>query len=260
MKKSPYFIALAVALAATPSAMSQTTYAKVKFRLTESYTAPDLRARDGDGDKIKDADRVFSNSYETHSSSKSVFTEEYGSKLTKFKITNKQILEALVEAGEIPTISGWSLVSIESEGGYLAATNGSEYVSISDYIDISDEMGYAETWREKNVTTERESGVSNKYSSKGKGKQRVSIDFELSDSFGRLYGVANWSAKYKEEYDTWISGSSKIKSISGYRINRNETSGDTSETSDFNEPSVIEGYISSSRAKVLEFEAMVKPS
>lgn len=229
---------------AVPSETIPITVAKVKFKLTESYTAPALMAKDEMGKKIKDVDRVYSNSFQTQGSTKFVSTTEYGSKLNKLKISNKQILEALQEAGEIPSISGWSIVVIEGEDRYLAVTDEKEYIDISNYITISDKDGYAETFNEKSVHTVNESGYAGKITSSGKGKQLVAVAFELADSSGMLNGVANWSVKYKADYDTWISGSSSIKSLSGYFRYEGDTSEDDS--------TVIEGSISTSKAKVLE--------
>jgi len=232
------------------------TVAKVTFKLTESATSPGLPARDEDGRRIRGAEPVFENEYSKKTPTKNIDTYEYGSKINKSKIGNKEILEALREAGAIPEISGWSIVLIGGQGSYLAATNGTVYINISNYIDIDDQTGGAEAAKTKEVTTNTEDSETTKFTGKRNGKQRVSVSFNFPDSNSMLAGVSHWSETWKmfgsgeEAYGRWIPGSSKIDSISGYIFTNNSDKFSSSRESD--DANLIEGSISTSRAKLEE--------
>lgn len=271
MKTTQYMLALALAVAPS-AAFADSSAAKATFTLTETKTDPALQKKDSAGKPIKGGEFVYENEYSVETTSKSVSTYEYGSKMKVSKISNKEILEALVRAAVIPAITGWSIVFVESDddesdvesdedGASFAVTDGTEYKLLDDYISI-ELGGESETSNRKSVTTTTSVGIemieTQKETESSNGKALIFIGFDVDDIDVNLSGIASWSGMLKslgkgdEAYTQWIGGPIKISAISGER-NYPEVEGDSeSSYTELNEDTVIEGSISTATAKPIE--------
>ncbi len=198
---------------------------------------------------------------------------EFVSKTTKYRISNKEILERFVAKGLISTITGWSIKAVfpafsPEEGGsppaiYLVNTSAPKPIYIGEYFDFD---GIANTRAVKYATTEtfkydsagEEAGSTLKVTGGISEKETVSVKFSLGDEFDiKFRGIWNSSASVKtingENY--FLPGNGSLTNIAG-RLTTDD-SDDDDDHDDDDDASVIDGSWSISGAKVLpDIEAL----
>jgi hypothetical protein len=171
------------------------------------------------------------------------------------RISNKEILEALVEAEVITSITGYSIsfyMDEESDDGgvFHLVKAGSPAINIGQYLYISDEGASAENETERSVITTNTStdASSERYTRTAKGKTVVDLRFVTSNVNVEMSGVANWSDTYRvikngpEQRGIFMPGAASVTSIVG------ESLGDPEDEED---DSLLEGRISMSAGAVL---------
>lgn len=188
-------------------------------------------------------------------------TEEI-SKVLKFKISNKEILEMLVAEGVIKSISGWSFKMVvpanapESEGGgespcfYIAKT-GEAPIYLGEYFEVWD-YASAESYKRQAVekfkydslgndagSTHKQSGSISSTTaayatfSTENGRVRDEALLQINGLWQSSVALRQIGGKESQDY-RWIQGSSKLYNISGDLLSYDKATG--RETS-----SVVEG-------------------
>ncbi|MFY7816757.1 MAG: hypothetical protein ACOVRB_00175 [Akkermansiaceae bacterium] len=230
------------------------TAQNVTFALVDTYAAPALIAKNSDGTTAKDEnDKPYLSYYNEYtqqpSANRTVSTYEYSSKMVASKISNREILEELVEQGVIQTIIGYSIVFVYSQeqetGSFVLRKKNEQDEDISSIIQLGDTLASAAAESGKEVTTTVSSGngdptETSVASGKASGKDVFQMKLGEQISFT---GVFAWSDTLKtfkdketdETYTLWIPGASKVTGING--------AGPSDEDG---ESSVIEGGVSMS--------------
>lgn len=256
MNLSKITIALA-ALTAGTSAFAGGTVANLTLKLTEHLTDPALLRKDENGKVVTPKEPTFENQYSVGNESKSVSTYEYGSKITTYKISNKEFLEALVEeVGLISEIKGWAVVLLESEGEVktFIEKKGVPPINVSQYLYYLWEDAGAEQESYKSVTTDTYKGEDYITTQKETGKFKASYLVGVKGNFPSteidLQGVYNESATLKtigkgeDQYTQWVPGGRNVTNISG--------SLDFQEEGDEGGNSVVMGSISAAAGKLVD--------
>lgn len=176
----------------------------VTFALTDTYSAPSILAKDQTGKPLKGEDGkpyfVYEQSYSTTRGTVVTTTQESGSRMVTERISNKQILEALVEAGVITDITGYSiaLYTNDNEGGvaFHLVKAGSSAINISEYLypDSETSGGEAVTSSAMRVvatSSSSESVIRN--TSTETSKEGVSILFKTPQVDVKMYGILNFT-------------------------------------------------------------------
>jgi hypothetical protein len=220
---------LAVGTTASAQSSGLGTVANLTIKLTEHYTDPALLLKDESGKVVPGKIPTYENEFSVESSSKGVSTYEYGSKITAYKISNKEFLEALKdEAGVISDIKGWSVVVVEIDGENTTfiTKKGATPINVSQYLYYVWEGAGAEQEAYKSVTTENYSNdtSSEKKTGSFKAKYLVGVKAEFPTSLIELQGVYDESASLKvfgkgdEQYTQWIPGARSVNNVSGSLI------------------------------------------
>jgi hypothetical protein len=259
MNLSKITIALA-ALAAGTSVYAQEesgkgTVANLTLKLTEYLTDPALLKKDEDGKFLPGKIPTFENEFTVESASKSVSTYEYGSKITTYKISNKEFLEGLKdEVGLITDIRGWAVVVVERDGENTTfiTKKGANPINVSQYLYYVTEEAGAEQASYKSVTTENFSNdtSSEKETGSFKAKYLVGVKGNFPSTEIDLQGVYSESetlktfGKGEDQYTQWIPGARSITNISG--------SLDFEEEGDEGDTSVVMGSISAAAGKQID--------
>lgn len=263
--KSPKIQLLCLATVMLPYAVSaqvdtsQAISQAVTFTLTETYTAPGLLEKDGEGKLVKDENNKtipdYWNEYtvETYKGEdlvKSVSTEEWAAKMGTAKISNKEILEELKSDGVIQSITGYAISYIDiddgaSDGGFYLTKKGAEPISIDQYLDIgryNSSYAVGGTWKRvltddyvKETYTESETGSE-------KSKESITINFTVPRFSAQIAGIGSFGSAVKtfgkgeDAYTQTIPAAGKISSVSGGLTYAEEL--------DVEDVSVLEGNIS----------------
>jgi hypothetical protein len=240
--KNNTLLATCIAAAITPmlshAQQFNATQQSVTFALIETYEAPALQAKGPDGKVLKgeEAGLVYENefsvdNYKGDEIVKSVSTFEGGTKMGTFKISNREILQQLVDDNVIDAITGYSIVVVKTEDGeyeeltFCLSKKGEQLAPISsDYISVSYGVWVGNN-AYKSVTTydyvnETETTVE---TGKGNGKDLVFVEMNVFDSEIYFGGVLAWvdtlktltDGISKENYTLWIPSNGKINAISG---------------------------------------------
>jgi hypothetical protein len=132
-KAKTYCCIVALALVMLPvTAFAQEAFiSKVNINLTVTSTVPALAERDADGKKVKPRTMVFENEYENN---KGIFYEA-GSKMQKSKISNKEILQWLVNENIINAVKGHKIATIGEM--LVVVTPGGDIIPIDEHIGFS---------------------------------------------------------------------------------------------------------------------------
>jgi hypothetical protein len=229
-----------------------TTAQDVKFALTESTTIAGLAEKDSTGKVVKGAPATYYNEYNIAKGSTLTNVEEYGSKVQVSKISNKEILEALVEEEVISSIAGWSIVKagnsmnsarMSSDGFYLTK-KGAQPINISEYIQLYYAGADAVTANAKTTYVNSKEKVAiqeaTNYASVEIGKSLVGVQLNFNGMNAQLQGVHSWGQSSLEKYTNPIPGAGSISALSG-RVNYS----DTTITRDLDSSaSLLEGSIS----------------
>ncbi len=264
MKTTPCILALAIAAvpygAFAHEAPGLASVSPATFVITETRTTPGLPDKDASGIVIKGADLVYENEFTVDTPAKTTDTYEYGSKAIAAKISNKEILTALLEAGAIPSesIIGWSIViaNNQEEAPKFAITDGTQYILLDEYMEIeaSESTPSAETSSQKQVTTTVQGDpdiVTTVETQSNSGKSFIALDFHFNETEVNMSAIASWSNMLKlfgkgaESFTHLIDGPIKISSISGYAYD-----------SESDEYTVIEGAISTAAAKLVNLDSL----
>lgn len=207
-----------VAIILFTPAQANTSVSGMIFKITQTYTVPALTPKDSEGNKSLGEDPVYENEYSKATNEGELQIYEYRSKMSTFKVTNKVILEALVEAGVIDLIAGWSIVFIDThDDAYLALQRGNETISLQGIIDF-DVDAFAEQFKESEILGD------GYYKANGSGKYKatVEIDVELEGGEIEMQGILSSSEKLRKfgkGDDTsyvWLANRRKVTSISGH--------------------------------------------
>lgn len=230
-KASLTIVSLAAALGMSAPTYGQVTVSQnVTFALVETYTAPALAAKDESGIAVRGADLVESNSFSvTNARGVTTSTEEYGTKMVTFRISNKEILEDLVEQGVIENITGYAIQLIGSpdEEGYIdskfyVVKRGETPIDISEYF--SAESGAeAENYNYRSVkvytpSTETETTT---VTGKSSGKELIQLHYSASVGSLEIEGIASWVETYRlvgtdpDQVSFWLPGAGTVTSIVG---------------------------------------------
>lgn len=262
MKLKKMILALAALTAGTSAYGDESdrgTVANLTLKLTEYLTDSALFLKNDAGKLVLDEGKkkilTDENFYSVESASKIVSTFEYGSKITTYKISNKQFLEALrEEEGLIPDIKGWAVVVVQSEEdpSLFITKKGEDPIDVSQYLRLLFLDASAEKVSYKSVETQVISTENSTETETGsfQGKFLVGIKSGFSSSSLELQGVYDESAilrtfgKGDEKYTQWMHGRRSVNSITG-----SLKFDDESESDDAQDPSVITGSISIAAGK-----------
>jgi hypothetical protein len=129
-KAKTYWCIVALALVMLPvTAFAREAFiSKVNINLTVTSTVPALAERDAEGKTVKPRSVVFENEYENN---KGIFYEA-GSKMQKSKISNKEILQWLVNENVIDAVKGHKIATVGET--LVVVTPGGDIIPISEYI------------------------------------------------------------------------------------------------------------------------------
>lgn len=209
------------------------TESSVIITMTEHYESAGTTAKDQSGKPIRGGEAVYENEWDKYDKNENLIQEnyEYVSKIDKYKISNKELLEAFQEDGVIPEIAGWSLkivevaANIESEDGprFFLRKTGVPPIDVSSYFQLE---GYADAEAAKQNAT-----VNYKYDSEGvetsraltvtgTAASRSSLELtigEIDNTMIRLYAIADTTSKVSKlgtEFFEFFQGG-KLVNISG---------------------------------------------
>jgi hypothetical protein len=130
----------------TVSAQAQgvTFSQRATIALTMSETAPALDEKDETGKKTGNSNPVYFNEYTTTKNRTTVDVEESGSKIVRSRMSNREILEMLVELDVISSIRGWSIIyltpgiyetsSTPRAIGFYIVKAGANPINISEFL------------------------------------------------------------------------------------------------------------------------------
>ena len=243
----------------------------VTLVFSETYTNANLKPRDEDG-KIYNDDLVYENEWytEKYNSNDDLVEEsenyEYGAKQITVKISNKELLVALVDESYISEpISGWSVKFVtsgeesdSSSGRFYAVKSGFDPVDLSEIISTSGD-GYAdseaEKWSSKTTYKYTSDGdytatLSQSWSISSKFMTNLEIEFSFFDSYLHLDGIFNesWALKSfgkgEDQYFQFAPGAAKFDNGSGTIHFEDE------DEVEWQDPSVIKGFINFSAGKL----------
>jgi len=232
------------------------TVGNMTIRLVEQFTDPSLPAKDKHGRIITPRFLTYENFFSTSNNNRRVETYEYGSKITTFRISNKEFLEVLVEEGVIPEIRGWAVVVVEAddEFGIFIEKRGERPIDVSEFLIISGHQSEAEAFQENyrfvstevfssGVVTERETGNFRAFALVDVSFQAVDVEMELQGMLLetqtlRTFGMGDG------RYTQWIPGARNINNITGW------LSFDDGWDDEF--PSVITGSISAAAGRQVD--------
>lgn len=235
----------------------------VKFALTESMTVAGLAQKDSTGKPIKGAPATYSNEYSVTKRGKTTQVEEYGTKILTAKISNKEILEALVEEGVISSISDWSIVNVGSgkgvgrtyiRSGLYLSKKGVEPINVSEYISIY--HAGAEAVASNTIATNTYSGAKDSVSTTeefagvANGKTLVSVELNFSGMDAQMQGVQSWAQSSLNRYANPLQGAGSIDALTG-GVSYYESSPTTRVTEGYD--SLLEGSISLSASMPFVF-------
>ncbi len=246
--------ALTAMLAA--SSLYAGSVASVTLRLTESTTAEALLAKDENGKALPAKVPVFENDFSVVTSSQSVTTYEYGSKIVTYKISNKEFLEALRdEIGLIDDIAGWSLVFLtegDQAGVAYISKKGATAIDVSQYLYgvTGDEIAIQDTY--KYVLTEvfNPEKITLKETGAYKSKELIAVTAEFPSSTLIVYGTLESSGRLQTfgtgelQYSEYIPGAGNMKNLAG-----------TAEFENGDETTIVEGSISVAAGKIVNLAA-----
>ncbi|MFM2170538.1 MAG: hypothetical protein RI957_767 [Verrucomicrobiota bacterium] len=264
MKKCITHLSVLAALGFGATAYSQISVSQnVTIALVETTSEASLPAKDQAGALIPGAEPVEYNSYSvTNNNGQTTTTEEGGTKMVATRISNKEVLQDLVEAGVIDSIVGYSIQLIGSpdEDGYVdsrfhVVKRGEAPIDISEYLyadSYDDEVSFdAETYSYRRVEVDQPARVTE--TGKAAGKEAIVIAYVSPSTVIQLHGVANWSESIRtvgtapNQVAVWVPGSASVTSILGGAVVEviDEQNGNTTEG-----VSLIEGRFSVSAGLV----------
>jgi hypothetical protein len=255
------------------------TECNLVLNMTESLTAPGLVLKNELGVPVKPAEPAYENEWSREDANGNIIQEnyEYATKATAYKLSNRELLEILVDEGVITEITGWSLKAVlpafppddENDSHphiYIVrkpVTGPQQTIYIGDYFDFDDHAA-AETIKYAAVATYRYDAqgeeIGSSYNETGliSSKIQVDVEFDTSDDDEDveeiemdLCGIWNTTAQLRKfingelaEPDfLFVPGNGSLTNISGKLQFSNDV--------DDYAPSVIEGSMLFSGAKVL---------
>lgn len=205
----------------------------VTFAITETFSAPALPAKNENGAIVANSPLVFENEFSITRSSVTTSTHEYGSKMFTARISNREILLALVDEKVIDNITGYSLAFVSSvsangidDGKLMCVHRTRPSVDVSAYISFDSELeGEATTNITTKITTENSTTAtsSNRISGSLSRRERIEISFfKIDDSEHRvLLGLNNSTERTHTALvsgtsrTVFVPGTSSITNISG---------------------------------------------
>lgn len=265
MHPLPSIAVCSAVLGMASSAYSQITVSQnVTIALVESYTAPALPAKNQSGVAIAGAEPVDFNSFSVTSRGITTNTEESGTKIVTVRISNKQVLEDLVDVGVIPSITGYSiqLIGTPDESGYVDSRfhlvkRGETPIDISEYLFVGDGGASAENYSYRSVQVVEPARTT--VTGKANGKGLISLTYESSNSTLDMQGVATWSETLRNvgtapnQVAVWMPGSASVTGITGSLAVPSEQPAESEvveDVEDDEDDSVLEGRFSVSAGVV----------
>jgi hypothetical protein len=242
------------ALAIGSSAFAQ-TISTVNLRLTESTTGTGLFAKDETGRTLRERLPTFENEYSRVNTRQDVYTYEYGSKVVKYKLSNKEFLEFIRDdVGLIDDIRGWAVVflTVGDISGIAYITKRGEtpidvsehlYATVDEPIAIQDSYKYVLTTTLS--TNERKLRETGSY----KSKELISVTAEFPSVIYNVYGTVESSGRLKTygtgelQYSEYAPGTQNMKNLAGTAVYEN---GD--------DPGVVDGTISAATGKDVDLD------
>jgi hypothetical protein len=243
------------------------TASNVILSMTEYSEAPGTIAKDQTGKPIRNGESVYSNEWSKSDSNSKLLQSnyEYASKIEKYKISNRELLEAFKEEGVITDITGWSIKIVEtaydgeSDTGprFFLTKIGVPSVDVSRYFALEGSAD-AETAKRSEITTYKYNSegaeISNVRIETGTSASRSSLQItigEIDNSTLRLFAIADTTSKVTKlgntYYDFFQGG--KLGNISG----------GLTHTLDEGPPSVIDGTWTFSAPTVIPNLSSVYP-
>lgn len=243
----------------------------VTIAFTETITAPSLKPRDEAG-KILTGELVGENAWSAatyNANNKPLVVTgnyEYGTKQVIFKISNKELLQKLIDEGDIPgPITGWALKFVNqgetpqsAAGRFYAVKAGLAPVELSGIVEIGGDGGAATVAVKSSLkTTHQYAPEGTELDGSPTETETVSytanflfnawIEIAFSDRSLRLNGILSeaWSLKSfgtgAGKYWQFVPGAAKLDSGSGTMHFAGDEPGDSS--------SVMKGTISLAAGK-----------
>jgi hypothetical protein len=262
------------------------TECNLVLNMTESVTDPGLVLKNELGVAVKPPQPVYENEWSREDASGNVIQEnyEYATKTTSYKLSNRELLEILVDEGVITEITGWSLKAVfpafrPDDGDsrpyvYIVRKPKDapeQAIYIGEYFDF-DRHASAKTSKYATVTAHRYDSqgglISSSYNETGSisSKRLVKVEFETDDDEEDperidmdLRGIWNTSAQLRkflagelsEPAFLFVPGNGSFTAISGRLRYGNDD--------DDSNSSVIEGSWSFNGAKVLPDISILYP-
>jgi hypothetical protein len=232
---------------------SQYSYARLAtFALVESYTVPALPEKDSSGRVIPRVDPVFENTFTITTTTTRTTTVEVGAKPELFRISNKEMLEALREERVVTDITGYSITEIftdnsSSEGNdtarFYLTKRGQNPIDVSDYMSISGAQSGASSSSasSRTVATTRLATDTQVSTTTATYTDKYLSSFALNFSFGVYFtqGMNTLTRTYRvfgtgsSRYESYVPGSGRMTGVVGDGI-----------FTDDEDPTLLEGTIS----------------
>ncbi|MCW1914284.1 hypothetical protein OJ996_11905 [Luteolibacter sp. GHJ8] len=159
----PYCAISSVALLAGNAYASPGTESLVTVRLTEQFSVAGTVVRDEFGRPVFPTTPAFENEWTRYDfQGNPIQTNyEYQSRITTYRMSNREFMGFLVSSGVIPSIAGWSLKAIYNEESaeptYYVTKPGSAPIYVGDYFAM-DTYGSAEGVNATSTTRYNSSG------------------------------------------------------------------------------------------------------
>lgn len=161
------------------------TESLVTVILTEQYSVPGTVEKDSNGRPIYPAAAAYENEWARYDFQGNLIEDnyEYQERIATYKLSNREFLGFLVNAGVIPTIYGWSLKAIYNESSeiptYYVTKPGAAPVYVGDYFDLAT---FGQAAAVNAVSTDRYSAAGNLISSVARDESTTKTDVLLTFS------------------------------------------------------------------------------
>jgi hypothetical protein len=194
----------------------------VTMQMAIHSTAPGTFEKDEDGKTITPKVPAYENSWTKENSDGDTIQENYEevAKIQTLKVGNKEILEELVDAGVIPSITGWSIKLISTgaygDSEFYLVKKDVKPIYIGDYL-YSWDQAYAEAYNETEVTKYDAEGDVTSFKETGKGNTiqllKTILDTDGESYEFNLHGLLTTSSKFSETDDEHVSNGGSYKLV-----------------------------------------------
>lgn len=194
----------------------------VTMQMAIHSTAPGTYEKDEDGKTITPKVATYENEWSKENSAGDTIQENYEAvaKIQTWKVGNKEILEELVDAGVITSITGWSfkLISTGAYGDseFYLVKKDADPIYIGEYLRSWDQA-YAEAYNETEVTKYDADGDETSFKETGKGNTiqllKTILDTDGESYEFNLHGLLTTSSKFNATDDEHVSNGGTYKLV-----------------------------------------------